>query len=86
MCQKAGSSACFYVSKALGLKNLSCEELTKALLTDKALLPQIVCQGSTLPGTYLFWKNKSSSLQAQACFLSSRESPVFVMFSAANIQ
>jgi len=39
MRQKAGSSACFYVSKALGLKNLSCEELTEALFTDEALLP-----------------------------------------------
>ena len=64
MCQKAGSSACFYVSKASGLKNLSYKELTKALLTDKALLPQIVHQGSTLPSTHLFWKNKSGSLQA----------------------
>jgi hypothetical protein len=32
----------FYISKASGLKDLSCDKLTEALLTDKALLPQIV--------------------------------------------
>jgi hypothetical protein len=86
MQQKANSSACFYVSKASGLKDLSRDKLTKALLTDKALLPQIVCQGSTLNRTRPFWRNKSNHLQAQACFLSPRMSPVFVTFSAADMQ
>ena len=39
MRRKAGSSARFYVSKASGLKDLNCDELTKALLMDEALLP-----------------------------------------------
>jgi hypothetical protein len=38
MYQKASSSARFYVSKASGLKDLTCEELTKALQTDESLL------------------------------------------------
>jgi hypothetical protein len=86
MHQKAGSSARFYVSKASGLKDLSRDELTEALLTDDALLPQIVRQGSNLTGTRPYWRNKSNHLQAQARFLSPRMSPVFVTFSAADIQ
>jgi hypothetical protein len=62
MRQKAGGSARFYVSKASGLKDLSREELAEALLTDDALLPQIVRQGSALTGTRPYWRNKSSSL------------------------
>jgi hypothetical protein len=42
MWRKANSLAHFYVSKASGLKDLSRDELTKALLIDEALLPQIV--------------------------------------------
>jgi hypothetical protein len=86
MQRKANSSARFYVSKASGLKDLSRDELTEALLTDKALLPQIICQGSTLNGTCPFWRNKSNHLQAQARFLSPSMSPVFVTFSAADMQ
>src|SRR5271168_3662376 len=86
MRQKANSSARFYVSKASGLKDLSRDELTEALLADEALLPQIVRQGSTLTGTRPFWRNKSNSLQALARFLSPSMSPVFVTFSAADMQ
>ena len=85
MYQKAGGSARFYISKASGLKDLSQDELTEALLTDKALLLQIVQQGSALTGTCLYWRNKSNHLQAQACFLSPRMSPVFLTFSAADM-
>jgi ATP-dependent DNA helicase PIF1 len=86
MRQKASNLARFYVSKASGLKDLICEELTEALQTDESLLPQIVHQGSTLSSTCPFWRNKGTSLQAQARFLSPRMSPVFVTFSAADIQ
>jgi hypothetical protein len=54
MRRTANSSARFYVSKASGLKDLSRDELTEALLSDDALLPQIVRQGSHLTGTYLY--------------------------------
>src|SRR5580700_10828825 len=86
MRRKASGSARFYVSKASGLKDLSRDELTEALLTDEALLPQIVRQGSTLNRTRPFWRNKSNHLQAQARFLSPSMSPVFVTFSAADMQ
>jgi hypothetical protein len=86
MRRRANSSARFYVSKASGLKDLTREELTSALLTDEGLLPQIIRQGSTLPGTCPFWRNKGGSLQAQARFLSAEMSPVFLTFSAADIQ
>jgi hypothetical protein len=85
MCRKANSSARFYVSKASGLKDLSRDELIEALLTDDALLPQIVRQGSDLIGTRPFWRNRSNHLQAQARFLSPGMSPVFVTFSAADM-
>jgi hypothetical protein len=51
MRRKARNSACFYVSKVSGLKDLTREELTEALQTDESLLPQIARQGSTLTGT-----------------------------------
>ena len=86
MRRRANSSARFYVSKASGLKDLSRDELTEALLTDEGLLPQIVRQGSDLTGTRPFWRNKSNHLQAQARFLSPSMSPVFVTFSAADMQ
>ena len=86
MRQKAGGSARFYVSKASGLKDLSRDELTEALLADEALLPQIVRQGSALTGTRPFWRNKSNHLQAQARFLLPSMSPVFVTFSIADMQ
>jgi hypothetical protein len=86
MRRKASNSARFYVSKASGLKDLSREELTEALQTDESLLPQIVRQGSTLTGTRPFWRNKGTSLQAQARFLTPSMSPVFVTFSAADMQ
>ena len=86
MCRKANSSARFYVSKASGLKDLTREELTTVLLTDESLLPQVIRQGSMLPGTRPFWRNKGCSLQAQARFLSPEMSLVFLTFSAADIQ
>ena len=86
MRRKANSSARFYVSKASGLKDMTREELTDALLADQGLLPYIVRQGSQLTGTRPFWKNKSNSLHAQARFLSPSTSPVFVTFSAADMQ
>jgi hypothetical protein len=86
MRRKANSSARFYVSKASGLKDMNREELAEALLADEGLLPYIVRQGSHLTGTRPFWKNKSNSLQAQARFLSPSMSPVFVTFSAADMQ
>merc|ERR1712093_593311 len=86
MRRRASNSAGFYVSKASGLKDLPREELTEALLTDESLLPQIVRQGSTLTGTRPFWRNKETSLQAQARFLTPSMSPVFVTFSAADMQ
>jgi hypothetical protein len=39
MRQRARNSAWFYVSKALGLKDFTREELTEALLMDDTLLP-----------------------------------------------
>lgn len=86
MRRRANGSARFYVSKAFDLKELTREELTAALLTDDGLLPQIIRQGSSLPGTRPFWRNKGCSLQAQARFLSPGMSPVFLTFSAADIQ
>ena len=86
MRRKANSSARFYVSKASGLKDMTRDELTDALLADEGLLRQIVRQGSHLNGTRPFWRNKSNGLQAQARFLSPHTSPVFVTFSAADMQ
>jgi hypothetical protein len=86
MRRKANSSARFSVSKASGLKDMTRDELTDALLSDEGLLPQIVRQGSHLNGTRPFWRNKSNSLQAQARFLSPDTSPIFVTFSAADMQ
>jgi hypothetical protein len=65
---------------------MTCKELTDTLLTDGGLLPHIIRQGSVLNGTRLFWRNKSNSLQAQACFLSPSTAPVFLTFSTANMQ
>jgi ATP-dependent DNA helicase PIF1 len=84
--RKANNSARFYVSKVSSLKDMTRDELTDALLADEGLLPQIVRQGSHLNGTRPFWRNKSNSLQAQARFLSPDISPVFVTFSAADMQ
>ena len=64
MRRKANSSARFYVSKASGLKDITREELTDALLVDEGLLLYIVRQGSYLIRTRPFWRNKSNSLQA----------------------
>jgi hypothetical protein len=86
MRRQAAVRARFYVSKASGLKDLTREELTEALLGDDTLLPQIVRQGSAIPGTRPFWRNKSNSLQALARFLSPRMAPVFITFSTADMQ
>ena len=85
MRRKASNSARFYVSKASGLKDLNREELTEALQTDESLLSHIVRQGFMLTGTRPFWRNKGTSLQAQARFLTPGMSPVFVIFSAADM-
>jgi hypothetical protein len=50
MCQKARSTAQFYVSQTTNIKDLTCEELSEVLDTDTSLLPQIICQGALLPG------------------------------------
>ena len=55
-------------------------------MADDSLLPQIVRQGSGLAGTRPFWTNKGGDLQAHARFLSPSTSPVFVTFSAADMQ
>jgi len=86
MRRKAASAARFYVSKASGLKDLTREELTAVLQDDEQLVDQIVRQGSELTGTRPFWRSKSNSLSAQARFLSQDASPVFVTFSAADMQ
>ncbi|CAG8983615.1 hypothetical protein HYALB_00004637 [Hymenoscyphus albidus] len=86
MRRNAASAARFYVSKASGLKDLTREELAAALQDDTQLVDQIVRRGSDLTGTRPFWRNKSNSLTAQARFLSQDTSPVFVTFSAADIQ
>jgi hypothetical protein len=86
MRRKANSSARFYVSKASGLKDLTREELTTALLAEEGLLPQIIRQGSILSGTRPFWRNKGCSLQAQVRFLSPEISPAFLTFSTADMQ
>jgi hypothetical protein len=39
MRRKARGAAGFYVSKALNLKNLNCEELANTLYQDNSLLP-----------------------------------------------
>jgi hypothetical protein len=74
MRRKTGNSARFYVSKVDGGT------------PDGRVSPQIVRQGSTLTGTRPFWRNKGTSLQAQAHFLTPSMSPVFVTFSAADMQ
>jgi hypothetical protein len=84
--RKANTATRFYVSKASALKDLDREELADTLQADKSLLPQIVQQGSSLMGTRPFWRNKSSHLHAQACFLSQDMSPIFITFSNANMQ
>ena len=86
MRQRAAGSARFYVSKNSGLKELSREELAEALEEDESLLPHIVRQGSNLTGTRPFWRSKGNSLQAMARFISPTASPVFVTFSAADMQ
>jgi hypothetical protein len=86
MRRKAAKAARFYVSKASGLKDMDREELTAALQADSHLIDQVVRQGSELTGTRPFWRNKTNSLLAQGRFLSSDMAPVFVTFSAADMQ
>ena len=86
MRRRAVNAALFYVSKASRFKNYTRDELTEALLMDDTLLPQIVCQRAALAGTRLYWRNKSNGLQAQARSLSPGMSPVFLTFSAADMQ
>jgi hypothetical protein len=86
MRRKAAKAARFYVSKASGLKDIDREELTAVLQADSHLIDQVVRQGSELTGTRPFWRNKTNSLLAQGRFLSSDMAPVFVTFSAADMQ
>jgi hypothetical protein len=86
MQRKAAKAACFYVLKASGLKDIDQEELTAVLQADSYLIDQVVRQGSELTGTCPFWRNKTNSLLAQGRFLSSDIAPVFVTFSAADMQ
>lgn len=86
MRRRASSLARFYISKVLGLKDLTREELMEALQMDESLLPEIVRQGSKLTGTRPFWRNKGIRLQAQARFLTPSMSPAFVTLSAADMQ
>jgi ATP-dependent DNA helicase PIF1 len=80
------SMAQFYVSRTSGLTGLNREELTAALNTDAALLPQIVRQGARLPGTRPYWQNRGSGLQAHARFLCTDTAPVFLTLSCADMQ
>ena len=86
MRRKSAKSARYYVSKASNMASLNREELGDALNSHPNLLPQIVRQGSSLTGTRPFWKNRGTSLQAQARFLTPQMSPVFITFSCANLQ
>ena len=86
MRSKARKSARYFVSKKSGLKDLDRDELHEALLTDQALLPQIVRQGSVLTGSRPYWSSKSRSLQAQARFLTPNIAPLFVTLSCADMQ
>lgn len=86
MRRRAGNSARFYVSKTSGLKDCTREELADALVADDTLLPQIVRQGASLAGTRPYWKTRAGGLLAQARFLSPNMSPVFLTFSAADMQ
>jgi hypothetical protein len=74
------------VSRASNIKDLTREELAEALDTDASLLLQIVRQGSLLPSTCLYWRNRSGSLQAYARFLSLSAAPVFLTLSCADMQ
>ena len=86
MRQRARSTAQFYVSRASNIKDLTRKELAEALDTDASLLLQIVRQGSLLPGTRLYWRNRGGCLQAHARFLSPSAAPVFLTLSCADIQ
>lgn len=86
MRRKAQSSAQFYVSKVPDLKGLTREDLIDLLQNKESLLPTIVRQGSNLIGTRPFWKQRSNALMAQARFLCPTTAPVFVTFSAADMQ
>ena len=86
MRQKARSTAQFYVSRSSYIKDLTREELTEALDTDTNLLPQIVRQGTLLPGTRPYWRSRFSNLLAHARFLSPSAAPVFLTLSCADMQ
>jgi hypothetical protein len=78
-------SARYYMSKVLNIISLNREKLSNTLNSDPNLLSQIVYQGLSLTGTYLFWKNKGVLLQAQAWFLTLQVSLVFITFSCADL-
>jgi ATP-dependent DNA helicase PIF1 len=86
MRRKAGASARFYVSKVPDMKGLTREELAELLQKTDTILPTIVRQGSSLIGTRPYWKNRSNTLMAQARFLCPTTAPVFITFSAADMQ
>lgn len=86
MRQSAGSAARFYVSRHSDLSGLSRNELVERLESDPAVTDQIARQGHVISGTRPFWTRKGSTLQALARFLSPSMSPVFLTFSAADMQ
>jgi hypothetical protein len=83
---RAKGSARFYVSRRSTLHGLDRDELTEALLNDANLAKHIARQGVCLTGTRPFWRSKSTGLQAISRFLSPQMSPVFITFSAADMQ
>jgi ATP-dependent DNA helicase PIF1 len=86
MREKTRAASRFYTSKSPELRDLNRDELVELLQTDSSILPNVVRQGSQLRGTRPFWRAKSNNLQAHARFLSSEMSPVFLTFSAADMQ
>ena len=87
MRRKANSSARFYVSKASGLKDLSRDELAEALTSGRG--PPTADRTSGFASdrdSAILETIRAIALQAQARFLSPSMSPVFVTFSAADMQ
>lgn len=86
MRQKARHAAGFYVLKTGDLQATDRDTLVDLLQSENSLLPQVIRQGARLTGTRPFWGYQSSLLKAQAQFLCPIAAPVFVTFSAADMQ
>jgi hypothetical protein len=84
--QKVSTAARFYVSKLSGLHRVSLEELPDILAENPYLLNQIVRQGVELHGTRPFWYKRSLGLAALARFSALKAAPVFITWSAADMQ